>query len=48
MEMQYQNDLMKIANSYQMTYKDFLKFLEAPDRVKTGAAKRRWKKERAK
>jgi hypothetical protein len=46
--MQYQNDLTKVANKYQMTYKDFCRFLANPDRIKVGAAKRRWKKERAK
>lgn len=46
--MQYRKELREVANNHKMTLKDFLKFLEKPDLIKTGKAKKRWKKERAK
>lgn len=45
--MQYQKELAEMANKNQMRFKDFLRFLERPDEIKKGSAKRKWKKQRA-
>lgn len=44
----HHQELEKVANNHYMRLRDFLKYLEQPDRIKKGSAKRKWKKERAK